>query len=139
MGIASILTGGIVKTAAGALDELITSDEERGAIEIKKLELELKPLLKEMDERIAQAQHPSIFVAGGRPFVIWVAGVAIGFNAIGVGVMNWAGSMWGGPDFIPLTEIEWENMMMLVGLAGGASWVRHMDKAKGVARSSLKG
>lgn len=139
MSIAGILTGGIVKTAASALDELITSDEERGAIEIKKLELELKPLLAEMDERIAQANHPSLFVAGGRPFVIWATGVGVAFNVMGVGLLNWIGVMWGGPEFVAIERLDWTELGVLAGLAGGSSFVRHLDKAKGVARSSMKG
>ena len=139
MSLATVLGGGIVKSAGEVLDNLITSDEERGHIEIEKLKIELAPVLKEMDERIAQAQHPSLFVAGGRPFVIWATGAGVAFNVICVGLLNWAGAMWGGPEYIPLDRLDWTELGVLAGLAGGTGFVRHLDKVKGVARDNLKG
>lgn len=133
----SILSGGLVESAGKIIDDLHTSDEERGAIDIEKLRLELLPVLREADERVAQAKHPSLFVAGARPAMMWIAGGGVGFNVIGVALLNWVGAMWGGDVYIPLERLDWTELTVLVGLAGGTGWMRHMDKVKGVARINM--
>jgi hypothetical protein len=71
--------GGLIDKLSNGIDELVTSDEERGKIDIEKNQIELKRLTAELKEQhmqlqinMTQAQHPSIFVAGARPAIIWI-------------------------------------------------------------------
>ena len=134
------VAGKLVGSVGGVLDDLITSDEERANVEIAMERIRQLPELKELDERIALARHPSIFVAGAWPFVIWAAGVGIAFNVIAVPLLNWLGTVrYGAAGFAPIMVLDWDHLMVLAGLAGGTSWIRHMDKVRGVARNNLMG
>lgn len=139
MSLSKIVTDVFLREAGTILDDVITSDEERGQLRVELAKIEQAAELKALDERIAFAQHPSIFVAGGRPFVIWAAGLGIAFNVMVVPLLNWAGSMWGGIDFVQIADLDWDKLLVLAGLAGGTSWVRHMDKVRGVGRANLSG
>lgn len=134
------IAGKVVSSVGGVLDELITSDEERRNLDVAMERIRQLPELKELEERIALAQHPSVFVAGARPFVIWAAGFGIAFNVIAVPLLNWIGAVrFADAGFVPITQLDWDHLMVLAGLAGGASWVRHMDKVRGVARNNMMG
>ena len=65
------IIGGLINQISSSIDDLVTSDEERGHIDIEKKQIELKRLTAELKEQhmqlqinMAQAKHPSIFVAG---------------------------------------------------------------------------
>lgn len=108
----------------------------------KKREAEL--LLKQVDNVQAQAmaqiaanaeqaKHSSIFVAGARPFLLWVCGAALAIDFILRPLTSWACMIWW--QHIPalpslVSENLWELMMGLLGLAG----LRTFEKVKGVAR-----
>lgn len=132
------IVGDLIEGVGHVIDEVHTSDEERLDKRALLMRIRQLPQLKELEERIAFARHPSVFVAGGRPFVIWVAGFGVGFNVIGVALLNWIGAMWGGTEFIPIDKLDWTELGVLAGLAGGTSFVRHLDKLKGVARENLR-
>jgi hypothetical protein len=135
--LSKIVTDVALREVGGLLEKIVTSDEERGQLQLALAKIGQAAELKSLDERIAFAQHPSIFVAGGRPFVIWAAGVGIAFNVVFIPLLNFAGEMLGGPDFAALQDLDWDKLLVLAGLAGGTSWVRHMDKVRGVARANL--
>ncbi len=138
MGIVSNLTSNMISSVGNIIDDVVTTDEERETLQLRLEEILQRPELKELDERIAQAQHPSLFVAGGRPFVIWAAGLGIAYNVICVSFLSWLGVVFGGPDFPQITPLDWDQLLALAGLAGGTSFVRHLDKVKGVSRSNLR-
>lgn len=136
MGIANIVTDVILREGGKIIDNVVTSEEERGQLRVRMAEISQAVELKTLDERIAFAQHPSIFVAGGRPFIIWAAGVGIAMQFVAIPLANIAITIVA-PDTPPVAPMDWDNLLVLAGLAGGTSWVRSMDKAKGIARSNL--
>lgn len=83
MNFVKTLMGGGVATAAEAvgtaLDGLITSDEERGRLEIERLKVSLLPVMAAWEERRALAQHKSLFVAGARPAMLWVVTLGLAY------------------------------------------------------------
>lgn len=108
----------------------------------KKREAEL--LLKQVDNVQAQAmaqiaanaeqaKHSSIFVAGARPFLLWVCGVALAMDFVVRPLASWCFAIWW-PHIPALPSLVsdnlWELMMGLLGLAG----LRTFEKVKGVAR-----
>jgi hypothetical protein len=74
-----------------------------------------------------EAAHKSLFVAGWRPFIGWVCGVAMGFNYLVVPVAD----IW--LDITPLdTAVMFPVLLGLLGLGG----LRTAEKVKRVARES---
>ena len=68
-----------IDAVGNVLDKLFTSDDERLDRKAISIRLAQKPMLVQAEIAKVQAQHRSIFVAGARPFILWVCGFAL-FN-----------------------------------------------------------
>ncbi|MCC3859779.1 3TM-type holin [Pseudemcibacter aquimaris] len=67
-------------TAVGnVVDSLFTSDDERLSHEEVKMRLAQRPDLAQAEINKVAAGHRSVFVAGARPFLLWVAGAGLAF------------------------------------------------------------
>lgn len=137
MGLSNIVSDVILGQAGKIIDDVVTSDEERGELRLKMAEISQAVELKALDERIAFAQHPSVFVAGGRPFIIWAAGVGIAVNFVAIPLANIFWPIFAPEAAQPIASLDWDKLLVLAGLAGGTSWVRHLDKVAGVSRANL--
>ena len=83
MGFLSKVLGGTaaepIKAIGGALDELFTSEDERLTRQEAMMRLEQRPHLAMAAITKAEAQHRSVWVAGWRPGIGWVAALALFF------------------------------------------------------------
>lgn len=95
-------------------------DQDKGQLEVNK----------------AEAQHRSIFVAGWRPFIGWVCGVAIAYEFVFHPLMSWGFAAMALPvPALPSLRQDgalWELVMGMLGLGG----LRTFEKIKGVAVGS---
>lgn len=66
-----------IEAVGKVLDELFTSDDEKLSKQEALLRLGQQPQLATLEIAKVQAQHRSIWVAGARPFILWVCGVAL--------------------------------------------------------------
>ena len=143
MGLSDFLGGGILKVGAEIIDSVHTSDEERLKVQavLKKLDLEEMQILDRVFERqseinLMEAKHKSIFVAGWRPFIGWVCGVALAWNFIVADFVSWTAELVGAeftpPDLMGTGELL-ALTTSLLGLGAARSW----EKFKGVARSNM--
>jgi len=132
MGFLDKLLGGSIaepiKAVGNVLDDLFTSDEEELTLEIVKQRLAQKPALAQTEIMKVQAQHRSIFVAGARPFLMWVCGFGIAFAFIVNPILQWSMPEAGSPE-LPL-EAMMELTLAMLGLAA----MRTYEKVKGVTR-----
>lgn len=137
MSILSFFTGGKavaepVEAVGGIIDNLFTSDEERLDKENVKLRLQQKPALVQAEINKIQAQHRSTFVAGGRPFLLWVCG----FGFLQAFIINpnvvWIAALLGHDLTAP--ELELSIMMELTLAMLGLSGLRTIEKIKGVSK-----
>tara|TARA_Y100001938_G_scaffold146886_1_gene226848 strand:- start:37 stop:435 length:399 start_codon:yes stop_codon:yes gene_type:complete len=77
------LGGGIkepVEAVGSVLDSLFTSKEEELNLEIVKERLAQKPAMIQAEISKVQAGHRSMFVAGARPFLLWVCGLGFAYS-----------------------------------------------------------
>lgn len=81
----------------------------------------------------AEAAHQSLFVAGWRPFVGWVGGLAFAWMYLGQPIANWAIVAFNLGVTVPM--IPTENMMELLMGMLGLGGLRTFEKIKGVARN----
>ena len=72
--------GGIVEGLASGLDELFTSDEEREAAKLKLMTLMQQPHILQAAANIEGAKHRSVFVAGWRPAIGWIAACGLAYE-----------------------------------------------------------
>ena len=96
--ISDILSGGVsgLLNSAGQfakdIRQAITgeiSQEKKAEIEQRGLEIEYALTKAQTDINLEEAKHPSIFVAGWRPFVGWVCGFSLGWQFIGSPIFEW--------------------------------------------------
>ena len=117
-----------VKTVGDVLDELFTSQEEELTLETVKQRLAQRPQLAQTKVNEVQAAHRSIFVAGARPFLMWVCGFGFLFAFVINPLLTWLFPDMGKPE-IPLA-VMLELTLAMLGLAG----LRTVEKLKGVSK-----
>tara|TARA_R100001086_G_scaffold243170_1_gene171729 strand:- start:252 stop:653 length:402 start_codon:yes stop_codon:yes gene_type:complete len=113
------------------VDELFTTKEERAAAKLKLLEMDLQPVMAQIEVNKAEASNPSLFVAGWRPFIGWTCGAILVWNYIVVVLLQWL-LMLADQDIPPLPTLGVNEMMpVLMGLLG-LGGMRTFEKFKGV-------
>ena len=116
-------------TAVGnVLDSLFTSDGERLDKEIIMQRLKQQPALVQAEISKVQAAHRSTFVAGARPFLMWVCGLGFLMAFVISPILLWLFPALGAP-VLPL-DVMMELTLAMLGLAG----LRTMEKIQGVSK-----
>ena len=117
--------GGIkepVEAVGSVLDSLFTSKEEQLNLEIVKERLAQKPAMIQSEINKVQAAHRSMFVAGARPFLMWVCGVGFAYAFLIAPTLEF---------FLPNTdkiEIPTDIMLELTLAMLGLSSLRTVEK-----------
>lgn len=127
---------GLAEGIMGGLDALFTSDEERAkaALELEKV-LQQPHILQAMTN-IEEAKHTSVFVAGWRPFIGWVAGIGLAYNFL---LYPFAGlvTQYVDPTIkLPQLTSAGELMTLVLSLLG-LGGLRTYEKINGVDRKKL--
>ena len=117
-----------INAVGNVLDNLFTSDEEVLTLEVVKQRLSQQPALAQAEIMKVQAQHRSAFVAGARPFLMWVCGIGFLFAFVINPLLQWLLPDIGAPE-LPL-DVMMELTLAMLGLAG----LRTVEKRNGVAK-----
>lgn len=137
MGLLKDLIGGTVVTAAegvaGIIDRFVETDDERTAAEIIKAKLMMRPSLVQAELNKVEAAHRSVFVAGWRPFIGWVCGLALFYNFVARDLLAWAILNTGLEASLPPDLAMDELMTVLLGMLGLGAF-RTVEKFGGKAR-----
>lgn len=116
-----------VEVVGEIVDELWDSDEEKMTAENLKTKIMMAPDLAQAKINEIQMQHRSVFVAGARPFLLWVCGIGYAFAFLINPIIQWStGSP--GPE-LPMDSMG-ELTLGMLGLAG----LRTVEKLKQVSR-----
>lgn len=104
---------------------------DKSAQEQQQLAAALALVQGQLDINKAEAASPSLLVAGWRPFIGWVCGVACAWNWIGLPVAKFACAYMGHPLQLSPADMSemWPLLMGMLGLGG----LRTFEKTKGVA------
>lgn len=95
------------------------------------MEGELKQAVAQLEINAREAQHPSVWVAGWRPFFGWAGGAGFVYATILQPLLSWAASVKGYPPPPALNlDLLWVVVTGMLGIGG----LRTFEKAKGVAR-----
>ena len=124
--------GGILTSAR----EAITGERIKDPTEMAKIDLQLQQLENaaksgQLAINLEEAKHPSIFVAGARPFIMWGCGFALLYASIFEPMARFiAQVMFGYSGDFPVidTTLTMQVLLGLLGLGG----MRSYDKYKGV-------
>jgi len=97
--------------------------------ELTALQNEFQLAIKQGEINVEEAKSASTFVAGWRPFVGWVCGVALAYNYVAMPFLAWL-AKWidPGAPAMPILETG-ELMTLLLGMLGLGA-MRSYDKTK---------
>ena len=127
----------IISKAIGLIDDLHTSDEERRESAIRELQEVGQQLKAQVEVNKVEAAHASVFVAGWRPAVGWVCGIALAYAAVIDPLLRFIAQVgFGYDDVFPAVDTNLTMQVLLgrLGRAGMRSW----EGQKGVKRDSMK-
>ena len=126
----------VLGLAGPILDKFIEDMDAKNQIAAQ-LEQQLVGLqAAQAQANIEQSKHPSLFVAGARPAIMWICALGLMTNFFIMPIAEWVVSVWFPGRWLPSLQTE-ELMTLtlaLLGLGGMRSW----EKSKGVARENMK-
>ena len=112
------------KDKANELAHKIDTMAEENAHELAKAQVEVNK---------AEAGHRSIFVAGWRPFIGWVCGIALAWHFVGVPVVNFVVAYLGlAVPALPSFDMD-SLMTVLLGMLG-LGGLRTYEKKQGITK-----
>ncbi|WP_417513745.1 3TM-type holin [Minwuia sp.] len=131
-----IIGGGVVSAAegvAGIVDRFVETDDERRTAEILKARMMMQPSLVQTELNKVEAGHRSVFVAGWRPFIGWVCGLALLYNFVARDLLAWVILNTGLQASMPPDLAMEELLTVLLGMLGLGAF-RTAEKFGGKAR-----
>jgi hypothetical protein len=137
-----LLIGPLLKLGEGLINRFFPNPADAAAAQLELLKMaqtgELAQLAADTDIAKAQleinkeeAKSSSLFISGGRPFIVWVCGAAFAWNWIGLPIARFVAAYAGHPLDIAPADMS-EMMPVLLGLLGLGS-LRTFEKIKRVA------
>ena len=95
------------------------------------MEGELKQVIAQLEINAREASHPSIFVAGWRPFFGWIGGLSFFYSTILQPVLMWYGTSrgWPTPPTINL-DLQWVVITGLLGIGGLRTYEKRIGATK---------
>ena len=130
------LADSVIGVAGKVLDKFVEDKDLK-----TKLEAELKQQMISLDlaqtqANIEQAKHPSIFVAGARPAIMWICALGLGWQFILAPISSWIILTW--YPMVTLPMLETGELTRLVLALLGLGGMRTAEKWKGVQRDNMK-
>jgi len=87
------------------------------------------------DINLEQAKHPSLFVSGSRPAILWICALSLFYQFFLAPMLNWIVVVSGTSIQPPVLNTE--GLMTLTLSLLGLGSMRSFEKFKGVARSNM--
>lgn len=129
-----LLLGPLFDLGGKIIERMFPDPSAKAAAELELLKIaqagDLQTVLAQLEINAKEAQHPSIFVAGWRPFVGWCCGTGLVYATIGHNVLSWlaVAKGWPAPPAVD-SDVLIYTLGGLLGIAG----LRSVEKVKGVA------
>ena len=126
----------VIGVAGKVLDKFVEDKDLK-----TKLSHELKSQIVSLDlaqaqTNLEQAKHPSIFVAGARPAIMWICAFGLGWQFVFQPVAVWAIAVSSIDIVLPI--IQTEGLMSLTLALLGLGGMRSFEKSKGIQRNNMK-
>lgn len=130
-----LLLGPVFELGGKIIDRLFPDQEQKAQAELELLKLtqsgDLQTTLAQLEINAKEAAHPSIFVAGWRPFVGWGCGIGLLYATVGHNLLAWLAQSQGWP--IP-PSVDADLLVYTLGGLLGIGGLRTLEKVKGVAK-----
>jgi hypothetical protein len=130
----------LIPSVAGVLDKVIEDKDQKAKLahEIATMseKLAAENAALQAQANVEAAKHPSLFVAGARPAILWCCTLGLFLNFFVMPIADWVVAVWY-PDVV-LFELDTGSLMTLTLSLLGVSGLRSFEKSKGVARENMK-
>lgn len=132
----SILSS-LVPAVSNVLDKVVEDKDQKAKLAHEIATLAEKQAheaaMAQVEVNKAEAQHRSIFVAGWRPFIGWVCGVALAYHFVLAPFIVF-GVAWIGAEIPEIPTFDMDSLMtVLLGMLG-LGGMRSFEKAKGLTK-----
>jgi hypothetical protein len=150
MGLLDIFSGGdVIKAVGNIVEDYFPSEAEKGKMILQQQQMELEAL--KLDNALeqgqiatntAEASNPHIFVAGWRPFVGWVGGMALAYQFILYPFLTWFWTLGQSMEWISKTVscppmLDTSALMALITGMLGIGGMRSFEKLKSVETTGV--
>ena len=107
-------------------------------LELTKMQMsgELAQITGQLDINKVEAASGSLFVAGARPFIIWVCGFGFAMQFIVSPILTWGSTLLGKP--VNLPPLDMGTLMTMLGGLLGLGAMRTVEKLNGVQSMGIK-
>lgn len=129
-----LILGPVLEIGKSILDRFIPDPEKKREAELEMIRMaadgELKQVIAQLEINAREAAHPSVFVAGWRPFFGWAGGAGFLYATILQPMLAWYGLVrgWPAPPELNL-DLLWVVITGMLGIGG----LRTFEKTKNVA------
>ncbi len=129
--------GKIVESVGNIADNLITSKEEKLKIALDEKKMYNELMQGQLEVNKEEARHGSIFVAGWRPFIGWVGGIALAYQFLLYPLLIWGWTIcqakgWIPEEIDPPPVFDGGPLFAIVTGMLGIGGMRSYDKMKGI-------
>lgn len=130
-----LILGPVLELGRDLIGRFFPDKTEAAKVEAEFLRMaaegELKQVIGQLEINAREASHPSVWVAGWRPFFGWAGGVAFLYATIVQPLLSWYGAIKGWPAPPSLNgDLLWTVITGMLGIGG----LRTYEKAKGVTK-----
>tara|TARA_R100000654_G_scaffold1381_3_gene5049 strand:+ start:231 stop:647 length:417 start_codon:yes stop_codon:yes gene_type:complete len=130
----------LIPTVSNVLDKVIEDKDQKAKLahEIATMseKLAAENAAMQAQANLESAKHPSLFVAGARPAILWCCCLGLFLQFFVMPIADWVVAVWY-PDIV-LFELDTGSLMTLTLSLLGVSGLRSFEKSKGVARENMK-
>ena len=130
------LVDSVVGVAGKVLDKFVEDKDLKTKLNAELKSQMIQLALAQAQANIEQAKHPSVFVSGARPSIMWICAFALAWQYILAPIASWAIVLW--YPLVTLPSLQTEELTGLIMALLGLGGMRSAEKWKGVARENMK-
>ena len=126
----------IIGVAGKVLDKFVEDKDLKTKLDFELRKAYSDANIAQIEVNKEQAKHPSLFVAGARPSIMWICAFGLGWQFVFLPIVTWYMAFTGQPILLP--AIESEGLMSLTLALLGLGGMRTFEKKNGTHRNNMK-
>ena len=126
----------IIGVAGKVLDKFVEDKDLKTKLDFELRKAYSDANLAQIEVNKEQAKHPSLFVAGARPSIMWICAFGLGWQFVFLPIATWYMAFTGQPVLLP--DIASEGLMSLTLALLGLGGMRTFEKKNGTHRNNMK-
>ena len=126
----------IIGVAGKVLDKFVEDKDLKTKLDFELRKAYADANLAQIDVNKEQARHPSLFVAGARPSIMWICAFGLGWQFVFQPIALWYLAISGTVMNLPIIPVE--GLMSLTLALLGLGGMRTFEKKTGVHRNNMK-